>query len=84
MNKKELGCTTRIEQKLDDLIDSNTTAHTAILSRLDRLNGTVQEHGRKIAVCDERADNQTWINRAIYGAIGTAIVLAVVLGYLGI
>jgi hypothetical protein len=70
----------RVETKLDDLITNNKDAHDAILTKLDRINGTVQEHGRKIAVCDERADNQTWVNRAIYGAIAIAVVLSVLLG----
>ena len=78
------GSMARIEQKLDDLICSTTGAQTAILVKLDKLNGTVQEHGRKLAVCDERAEQQTWINRAIYGAIAVAVVLAVVMGYLGV
>jgi len=82
MNKKEIGSIARIEQKLDDLADSNTEAHNAILSRLDKLNGTVQEHGRKLAVLDERAEQQTWVNRAIYGAIFVAIIITVIASYL--
>jgi len=80
MNKT--GSLARVEQKLDDLINSNTTAQTAILIKLDKLNGTVQEHGRKIAVCDERAEQQTWVNRAIYGAIFVAIIITVIASYL--
>jgi hypothetical protein len=74
---------TRIDQKLDDLIEGNIQAHDAILKRLDKLNGSVGEHTTKLAVLEERVEGQDKINWSIFVVIGLAVVLAVVSSFMG-
>jgi len=73
----------RIEQKLDDLINSNTEQHTAILGRLDKLNGSVGDTCEDVAVLKDKAVGQDKVNWSIFVVLGMAVVLAVLSSIIG-
>lgn len=73
----------RIDQKLDDLIERNTSEHLIIVKRLGDINGSVGQHTTDIAVLKERVEGQDWVNKSIYVVIGLAIVLAVISSFMG-